>query len=125
MEETRRAPRGRRLVHRVLTIYEAARKHSLANYDDVKRVFIAATKLPEAVVDKQLKERTELTHSRIGAPQNQILLDMNMGTQRELRNEFVSASLEGCVAEYVGGKQLDNSRSGSRWRVPAVRSCPP
>ena len=26
-------------------------------------MFIAATKLPEAVVDKQLKERTELTHS--------------------------------------------------------------
>ena len=51
------------LVRRVLAVYEAARKHSLANYDDVKRVFIAATKLPEAVVDKQLKERTELTHS--------------------------------------------------------------
>ena len=50
------------LVRRVLGVYEAARKHSLANYADVKRVFIAATKLPEAVVDKQLKERTELTH---------------------------------------------------------------
>ena len=50
------------LVRRVLAVYEAARKHSLANYADVKRVFIAATKLPEAVVDKQLKERTELTH---------------------------------------------------------------
>src|SRR6476659_10584257 len=55
------------LVRRVLAVYEAARKHSLANYADVKRVFIAATKLPEAVVDKQLEERTELTHSRIGA----------------------------------------------------------
>src|SRR5881275_3120578 len=32
------------LVRRVLTVYEAARKQSLANYDDVKRVFIAATK---------------------------------------------------------------------------------
>ena len=59
------------LVRRVLAVYEAARKHSLANYADVKRVFIAATKLPEAVVDKQLKERTELTHSRIGAPQKE------------------------------------------------------
>ena len=57
------------LVQRVLAVYEEARKHSLANYADVKRVFIAATKLPEAVVDKQLKERTELTHSKIGAPQ--------------------------------------------------------
>src|SRR5256886_13611191 len=50
------------LVRRVLTVYEAARKQSLGDYDLVKRVFIAATKLPDAVVDKQLKERTELTH---------------------------------------------------------------
>src|SRR5437588_310518 len=49
------------LVRRVLAVYEEARKYSLANYDDMKRVFIAATKLPEAVVDKQLKERTEIT----------------------------------------------------------------
>ena len=32
------------------------------------------TKLPDAVVDKQLKERTELTHSRIGAPQRESIL---------------------------------------------------
>ena len=51
------------LVRRVLGVYEAARKQSLADYALVKRVFIAATKLPDAVVDKQLKERTELTHS--------------------------------------------------------------
>ena len=37
-----------------------------AHYDELKRDFIAVTKLPENVVDKQLKERTELTHSRIG-----------------------------------------------------------
>ena len=55
------------LVKRVLAVYEEARKYSLANYDEEKRVFIAATKLPDAVVDKQLKERTELTHNRIGA----------------------------------------------------------
>ena len=62
------------LVRRVLAVYEEARKLSLANYDEVKRVFIAATKLPDAVVDKQLKERTELTHSRIGAPQRESIL---------------------------------------------------
>ena len=51
-------------VRRVLAVYEEARKYSLANYDDLKKTFIGVTKLPEAVVDKQLKERTELTHSR-------------------------------------------------------------
>src|SRR6187402_850484 len=57
------------LVQRVLRVYEQARKFSLANYDELKGAFIAATKLPEAVVDKQLKERTDITHSKIGKPQ--------------------------------------------------------
>jgi len=70
------------LVRRVLAVYEAARRHSLANYADVKRVFIAATKLPEAVVDKQLKERTELTHSRIGAPQKESILAAGLALQQ-------------------------------------------
>src|ERR1700709_1583967 len=56
-------------VRRVLAVYEEARKYSLANYDELKKTFIAATKLRDTVVDKQLKERTELAHSRIGAPQ--------------------------------------------------------
>src|SRR5712672_2872334 len=59
------------LVRRVLAVYEEARKYSLSNYDEVKKTFIAITKLPDAVVDKQLKERTELTHSRIGGPQRE------------------------------------------------------
>jgi sulfonate transport system substrate-binding protein len=70
------------LVRRVLAVYEDARKFSLANYDEVKRVFIAATKLPEAVVDKQLKERTELTHSRIGAPQRGSILAAGLALQQ-------------------------------------------
>ncbi len=70
------------LVRRVLAVYEDARKFSLANYPEVKRVFIAATKLPEAVVDKQLKERTELTHSRIGAPQKDSILAAGLALQQ-------------------------------------------
>ena len=69
------------LVKRVLAVYEDARKYSLANYDEVKRVFIAATKLPDAVVDKQLKERTELTHSKIGAPQRELILAAGLALQ--------------------------------------------
>jgi sulfonate transport system substrate-binding protein len=40
----------------------------LANYDDLKKTFITVTRLPDTVADKQLKERTDLTSSRIGAP---------------------------------------------------------
>jgi sulfonate transport system substrate-binding protein len=48
----------------------------------VKKVFIAVTKLPDAVVDKQLKERTELTHSKIGAPQKDSILQAGLALQQ-------------------------------------------
>ena len=70
------------IVKRVLAVYEEARRYSLANYDEVKRVFIAATKLPDAVVDKQLKERTELVHNKIGAPQRESILAAGLALQQ-------------------------------------------
>lgn len=70
------------LVKRVLAVYEEARKYSLSHYDEVKTDFIAVTKLPGNVVDKQLKERTELTHSRIGAPQRESILEAGLALQK-------------------------------------------
>jgi sulfonate transport system substrate-binding protein len=70
------------LVRRVLAVYEEARKYSLAHPDEVKADFIAVTKLPEAVVDKQLKERTDLTHSKIGAPQRDSILAAGIALQQ-------------------------------------------
>jgi sulfonate transport system substrate-binding protein len=69
-------------VRRVLAAYEEARKYALANYDELKKTFIAVTKLGEAVVDKQLRERTELTHSRIGAPQRESILAAGLALQK-------------------------------------------
>jgi sulfonate transport system substrate-binding protein len=70
------------VVQRTLAVYEDARKYSLANPAEVKRVFIAATKLPDAVVEKQLKERTELTHNRIGAAQRDSILAAGIALQQ-------------------------------------------
>ena len=70
------------VVRRVLAVYEDARKYSLANYDDLKKTFVAVTKLPDAVVDKQLKERTDLTSSRIGAPQRESILAAGLALQQ-------------------------------------------
>jgi len=70
------------LTRRVLAIYENARKYCLANYDDEKRAFIEATKLPGAVVDIQLKERTDLTFNRIGAPQRDTILKAGLALQQ-------------------------------------------
>src|ERR1700736_2331512 len=70
------------IVRRVLATYEEARKYAVANYDALKKTFIAVTRLPDTVVDKQLKERTELTHSRIGAPQRESMLAAGLALQQ-------------------------------------------
>ncbi len=55
---------------------------SQINYDELKKSLVAATKIPDAVADKQLKERTELTYSRIGAPQRQSMLAAGLALQQ-------------------------------------------
>lgn len=69
-------------ARRVLAVYEDARKYSVENYPELKKAFIAVTKLPDAVVDKQLKERTDLTHGRIGAPQRESILAAGLALQQ-------------------------------------------
>src|SRR5579872_3563154 len=70
------------VVQRVLATYEDARKYSLANADELTKSLVIATKLPDVVADRQLKERTELTHSRIGAPQRQSMLAAGLALQQ-------------------------------------------
>jgi len=70
------------LTRRVLAVYETARKYCLAHYDDEKRVFIGVTKLPDAVVDIQLKERTDLTYNRIGPAQRDTILQAGLALQQ-------------------------------------------
>ncbi len=70
------------LVRRVLAVYEEARKYSLSHYDELKKSFIAVTKLPDPVVDKQLKDRTELTFNRVGAPQRESILAAGLALQK-------------------------------------------
>ena len=92
------------LVQRVLAVYEQARKQSLAQYGELKNVFIAATKLPDAVVDKQLKERTELTHSKIGAPQRDSILAAGLALQEAgviAKTVDVKAALDSLIYDGV------------------------
>jgi len=70
------------LTRRVLSVYEDARKYCLGHYDDEKRVFMNVTKLPEPVVDIQLKERTELTFNRIGPQQRDTILQAGLALQQ-------------------------------------------
>lgn len=92
------------LAKRVLKVYEEARKFSLANYDELKKTFIAVTKLPDVVVDKQLKERTDLTHSKIGAPQRASILAAGLALQQAgviAANVDVKAALDSLIDDSV------------------------
>jgi sulfonate transport system substrate-binding protein len=68
------------LVTKVLKAYEEARRWALANPAELKKALVAFTKLPEAVVERQL-ERTELTHSTIGEPQAETILAAGLALQ--------------------------------------------
>jgi len=70
------------VVRRVLAVYDEARKYTLAHYDEEKAIFIGVTKLADAVVDKQLKERTDLTFSRVGARQRDTILKAGLALQQ-------------------------------------------
>jgi sulfonate transport system substrate-binding protein len=70
------------VVRRVLAVYEDARKYSLANYDELKKTFIAVTGLEGPIVDKQLKERTELTHNKVGPAQRESILEAGLALQK-------------------------------------------
>jgi sulfonate transport system substrate-binding protein len=56
------------LVRKVIAAYEEARAWSVANPGELTKLLVSITKLPEAVVAKQLT-RTELTHGPIGLAQ--------------------------------------------------------
>ena len=57
------------IVKRVLKVYEDNRKYSLANKEDLKKSLIKAVKLKDAVAQKQLNERTDITNPIIGDKQ--------------------------------------------------------
>jgi sulfonate transport system substrate-binding protein len=69
-------------VARVLKVYEQARKWALKNPGEVTKALAGAAKIPDNVAEKQLKERTELTHSVIGKPQHDSILAAGLALQQ-------------------------------------------
>ncbi|MDQ8697622.1 aliphatic sulfonate ABC transporter substrate-binding protein [Hyphomicrobium sp. LHD-15] len=70
------------VVKRVLAIYEQAREWAVAHPAELKAQLVAATKLPDAVIERQLKERTELTYSKIGQQQKDTILAAGLALQK-------------------------------------------
>jgi len=95
------------IVKRVIKAYEEARKYSLANYDELKKIFMGITKLPEAIVDKQLKERTDMTHNKIGAPQRDSILEAGLALQKAGVIQ-PSLDMKKAVDELIDDKHVSN-----------------
>lgn len=70
------------IVKRVLATYEKARAWSIANPAELQKLLVAATKLPDAVIEKQLKERTDLSNSAIGQQQKDTILAAGLALQK-------------------------------------------
>ncbi len=68
------------LVKRVLTVYETARKWCLAHPAELKASMMAATKLSDPVISKQL-ERTDITSGKIGAVQAATIVEAGKALQ--------------------------------------------
>jgi sulfonate transport system substrate-binding protein len=76
------AKKNPQLVSRVLAVYEEARRWSLDHPQEVKKIFADFTKLSPEIVDRQIDQRTELTHSVIGEPQRESILAAGIALQQ-------------------------------------------
>jgi sulfonate transport system substrate-binding protein len=63
------------LVKRVLSVYEKARRYAVAHPDELKAVLVEAAKLSDAVAEKQLKERTDLSNPVLGEEHRKALVE--------------------------------------------------
>ena len=68
------------LVKRVLAVYETARKWCLAHPAELKASMMAATKLSDPVISKQL-ERTDISSGKIGAVQAGTIIEAGKALQ--------------------------------------------
>lgn len=69
------------LVRRVLVIYEKARRWSVEHPADLKALMVAAMKLPDAVVARQL-ERNDLSSGAIGDKQAATIIEAGKALQQ-------------------------------------------
>jgi sulfonate transport system substrate-binding protein len=75
------AAKNPELVKRVLKVYEQARVWAASNQDALKKALVAETKLPDAVIARQL-ERTDLTNAGITPATTQTILEAGLALQK-------------------------------------------
>jgi sulfonate transport system substrate-binding protein len=89
------------LVARVIAAYERARRQALERPGELAASLIAATRLPDAVIAKQL-ERTDISSGAIGKPQRETILAAGLALQEAgviAASADVAASVEALIDE--------------------------
>jgi sulfonate transport system substrate-binding protein len=87
------------LVKVVIAAYEQARAYALANPEALKSALVSATKLPEAVIAKQI-ERTDLSQPAIGPAQAESIRAAGLALQQAgviPASTDVAAAVEGLI----------------------------
>jgi len=87
------------LVRTVIAAYEEARAYALKNPDALKAALVAATKLPEAVIARQV-ERTDLSSPAIGPAQADSIRAAGLALQQAgviPASTDVAAAVEGLI----------------------------
>jgi sulfonate transport system substrate-binding protein len=70
------------LVKHVVAVYEAVRKYAVDHPDAAEASSVAATRLPKDVVQKQLREHTDLSNGKIGQLQRDSILAAGLELQQ-------------------------------------------
>lgn len=68
-------------VRRVLAVYEKARRYAIDHPDELRQDLVDAVHLSDAVAEKQLSERTDLSNPVIGPDQRRTFLDAGLVLQ--------------------------------------------
>lgn len=70
------------IIERVLEVYEQGRLWALENPEALAELLAREARIPIEVAQKQLEERTELTHNRIGDEQRASILEAGLALQK-------------------------------------------
>lgn len=88
------------IIARVLEVYEEGRHWALEHPDELAALLAEEAGIPLEVAQKQLGERTELTHSRIGAEQRASILEAGLALQQAGVID-ASVDVEGVLDELI------------------------
>jgi len=70
------------IIERVIKVYEVGRKWALEHPKELAELLAREAKIPVEVAQKQLGERTELTHNKIGPQQRETILAAGLALQQ-------------------------------------------